>query len=89
MAVAVRMMELAQHQSVTSITLFAGDRDFYDAVEFAINQGKQMNIIAFRDNFAPRLSQLLDNSNIAFLNDYWPTMCEVQGAGSLLPPDFD
>lgn len=83
------MMEMAQDQSVTSLTLFAGDRDFFDAVEFAVNKGKITNIVAFRDNFAPRLSHLLDHSNIAFLNDYWPTMCELQGAGSLLPPDFD
>ena len=88
-AVAVRLMELAQDPKVASLTLFAGDRDFFDAIQFVLKQGKRMNALGFRDNFSSRLELLLDSSNIAYLNDYWPTLCEIPGASNLLPADFD
>lgn len=46
-------------------------------------------MVGFRDNFSPRLSLLVDESRIALLNDYWPTLCEIPGYHNLLPADFD
>eukprot|EP00350_Pseudokeronopsis_sp_OXSARD2_P009973 CAMPEP_0170548174 /NCGR_PEP_ID=MMETSP0211-20121228/6500_1 /TAXON_ID=311385 /ORGANISM="Pseudokeronopsis sp., Strain OXSARD2" /LENGTH=62 /DNA_ID=CAMNT_0010853567 /DNA_START=232 /DNA_END=420 /DNA_ORIENTATION=+ len=34
-AIAVKLMLLSQKRSVETITLFAGDRDFIDPIEFA------------------------------------------------------
>lgn len=50
-AIAVKMMEFAQNPNVKTITLFAGDRDFFDAVKYAQEEFfKPVTIIAFKEN---------------------------------------
>ena len=42
--------------NVKSITLFAGDRDFIDAINFVKHiVKKQMNVVAFQENLAQRI----------------------------------
>lgn len=53
MSIAVKMIAYAQRQEVKSITLFAGDRDFIDAINFVTReQKKKLIVIGFKDNLA-------------------------------------
>lgn len=89
-AIAVRMIDAAKQTNVRSITLFAGDRDFYDAIRYVQEDlGKPVQILAYRDNFAQRLILLLGSENVNFLNDYWPILNKMAGAKNLLPDDFE
>ena len=33
-AIAVKLMEFGQHPDISSLTIFAGDRDFFDAIQY-------------------------------------------------------
>mmetsp|Transcript_10393 Transcript_10393/g.7758 ORF Transcript_10393/g.7758 Transcript_10393/m.7758 type:complete len:110 (+) Transcript_10393:252-581(+) len=55
-AITVKLMLCAQKEGTETITLFAGDRDFIDPIQFALTK-KKLFIISFQDNVAAKLLQ--------------------------------
>ena len=56
MAIAVKLIEQGLDKDVSSITLFAGDRDFFDAIKYVSSTlAKPTFLIGFRTNFSKRL----------------------------------
>ena len=55
-SIAVKMITIAQNPVVKTIVLFAGDRDFIDAIDYITKTlKKQVIIIAFQDTVAQRI----------------------------------
>lgn len=55
-AIAVYLVDYARSSRVETITLFAGDRDFIDAILYAKhNLRKHVQILAFEENLATRI----------------------------------
>jgi uncharacterized LabA/DUF88 family protein len=74
-AIAVKLIHFAQMPNVKSISLFAGDRDFYDAIEYVQETFlKPVQILAFKDNVTHRFEEHL-NIEVILLNSYWETIC--------------
>ena len=69
--IAIKMIEYGNMPSIKTLTLFAGDRDFFDAIQYTTNVlGKRMELIAFEDTVSSRLTHTL-NLPTVFLNKYW------------------
>jgi len=63
-AIAVYLMDYAFCRDLESITLFAGDRDFISAIDYAKNiLGKEVTIVAFEESLANRIR----NSGVRFI----------------------
>lgn len=75
MAIAVKLIHFAQMPNIKTISLFAGDRDFYDAIQYVQETYlKPVQVIAFKDNVTHRFSEHL-NIEVIMLNYYWETLC--------------
>ena len=76
-AIAVKLMQIAQLPDVEGLTLFAGDRDFYDAIQHVQEQlNKPVQILAFKDNVSQRLTDQL-KTEIILVNNFWPSICKI------------
>lgn len=70
-------MEYGQHKDISSLTIFAGDRDFFDAIQYVQQElNKPVKIIAFKDNISHRLTKEI-KTQIVLIDNYWPTICEI------------
>eukprot|EP00347_Sterkiella_histriomuscorum_P012536 403368196 len=64
-AIAVYLIDYAQSNRVDTITLFAGDRDFIDAIMYCRDRlKKQLLVLAYEENLASRIKQ----SGVSFIN---------------------
>lgn len=77
-AIAVKLLDYAAMPHVQTLTLFAGDRDFLDAIKYAQEVLlKPVQIMAFESNVSDRLSSLA-LAEVILLNNHW----EALAAGS-------
>jgi uncharacterized LabA/DUF88 family protein len=66
-SIAVKMLIFGFKPETETITLFAGDRDFIDAINFVNNRlRKPVTVVAFQDNLASRIMK--SKSNVLILN---------------------
>lgn len=76
MAIAVKIIEFAQNPNVKTISLFAGDRDFFDAIKYAQEQFfKPVTILAFKENVSLRFNDLI-NTEVVLIDNYWGVLCQ-------------
>jgi uncharacterized LabA/DUF88 family protein len=76
-SIAVKLIDYASLPSVKSVTLLAGDRDFYDAIKYVEQvMAKPINLIAFKGNMSNRLP--LHCTEVFILNQYWDTLCNFK-----------
>lgn len=83
-AIAVKLIDFASLPNIETLTLFAGDRDFLDAIKYSQEVlMKKVQIVAFKGNVSTRLAQWA-NAEVLLLNSVWDQMCS--GSTSVAPP---
>ena len=74
MAIAVKLIDFGAMPNVKTLTIFAGDRDFIDAIKYAQEVLlKPVQIVAFRSNVSSRLQNL--DCEMMLLDNYWESLC--------------
>mmetsp|Transcript_11473 Transcript_11473/g.19408 ORF Transcript_11473/g.19408 Transcript_11473/m.19408 type:complete len:206 (+) Transcript_11473:340-957(+) len=57
-AIATKLIDSSLQEGTETITLLAGDRDFYDSIQYALRRCKSVEIVAFRASLSHKLKQL-------------------------------